>query len=314
MLTRAYNLEKEYLWIIVVGQTLLLALTLFFLLQACSARPVVAEMTQDAFIAQAAPSIEQDRLIAQAETRIANQDYLGGLAILDVTIQYSQPTDRLYATRAMAFARMGEFANATNDFQQAVALNPLDGDYRRSLCYVALEAEQMQLAITNCDEALRLLPNNALAWNSRCYLRSYFTADYAGAISDCNQAILLNPNQPFPYNNRSRAYLMTGAYQEAMNDATRSINLGNSHLYMPLTNRGTAYAALGDANASIADYQASIQDNPNFSETFARLGEVYRWQSQADLALEAYCHYLRLEAEAPLQFVMDRANELGGCG
>lgn len=314
MLTRAYNLEKEYLWIIVAAQTFLLVLTLFFLLQACSARPVIAEMTQDAIIAQAAPSIEQDRLISQAETRIANKDYLGGLALLDVTIQYSPATDRLYATRAMAFARMGEFTNAVNDFQQAVMLNPLDGEYRRSLCYVAIEAEQMQLALTNCDEAVRLLPNNALAWNSRCYLRSYFTGDYAGAISDCNQAILLNPNHPFPYNNRSRAYLMTGAYEVAMNDATHSINLGNSHSYMPLTNRGTAYAALGDANASIADYQASVRANPNFSETFARLGEVYRWQNQPDLALQAYCHYLQLEAEAPLQFVIDRANELGGCG
>jgi tetratricopeptide (TPR) repeat protein len=311
MMTRAYNLEKEYLWIIVVGQTLLLVLMMFFLLRACTAHPVVAEMT-DSLVAQTVPSIEQDMLISQAETRIANQDYQGGLALLDVTIAYSQPTDRLYAARANAFARIGELENAMNDFQQAIALNPTRGDYRYSLCYLATELGQIQLALSNCDEAIQLLPNTAMVWNSRCYLRAYFTGDYVGAVSDCNQAILLNPNHPYPYNNRARAYLMSGSYQEALNDATRSIQLGNPYLYLPLTNRGTAYAAVGNANAAIADYQAAIQSKPDYSEIYARLGEVYRWQNQANLALQAYCRYLQLE-EAPLQFIIDRAIELGGC-
>jgi tetratricopeptide (TPR) repeat protein len=227
-------------------------------------------------------------------------------------IQYSQPTDRVYAARANALSRTGEFENALLDYQQAIALNPTNGEYRRGICYVATELGQMQLAVSNCDEAVHLLPHDVIVWNSRCYLRAYHTGDYAGAISDCNQAILLSPNHPYPYNNRARAYLMMGSYQEAVNDTTRSIELGNPHLYMPLSNRGTAYAALGNAAAAIADYQAAIHANPDYTETFARLGEVYRWQNQPELALQVYCHYLRVE-ENPLQFIIDRVAELGTC-
>lgn len=312
MMTRAYNVEKEYLWMIVALQTFLLLLLLMFLLRACSNMPTTQIITDDMPVVQSVPSIEQDKLISQAETRIANQDYQGGLVLLDVMVQYSQPTDRVYAARAKAFTRLGELDNAVLDYQEAINLNPTSGEYRRGMCYVATEAGQMQLAITNCDEAVRLMPQETMVWNSRCYLRAYFTGDYQGAISDCNQAILLSPNHPYPYNNRARAYLMLGSYQLAVNDASYSIQLANPHLYMPYTNRGTAYAALGNANAAIADYQASIQDNPEYTETFARLGEVYRWQNQPDLALQVYCHYLRIE-EAPLQFIADRVAELGTC-
>lgn len=312
MLTRAYNLEKEYLWIIVAVQTFLIFLLLIFLLRACTSVPAAQVLNTDTLVAQTAPSIEEDKLISQAESRIANQDYQGGLALLDVMVQYSQPTDRVYAARADALSHIGELDNALADYQEAIALNPNNGEYRRGMCYVATNVGQMQLAVSNCDAAVTLLPQDAMVWNSRCFLRAYYTGDYAGAVTDCNQAILLSPNHPYPYNNRARAYLMSGSYQEAVNDATRSIELGNPHLYMPLTNRGTAYAALGNANAAIADYQASIQNNPNYTETFARLGEVYRWQNQATLALQAYCHYLSIESK-PLQFIIDRVNELGAC-
>jgi len=312
MITRAYNLQKEYLWMIVAIQTFLLVLMLMLLLRASSNLPETQVITDTIPVAQTVPTIEQDKLIAQAETRIANQDYDGGLALLDVMVQYSQPTDRVYAARAKAFTRLGELDNALLDYQEAIALNPNSGDYRRGMCYVATETQQMQLAIANCDEAIRLLPDDAMAWNSRCYLRAYDTGDYTGAVSDCNQAILLNPNHPYPYNNRARAYLMTGSYQLAVNDASYSIQLGNPYLYMPLSNRGTAYAALGDAAAAIADYQAAIQNNPDYTETYARLGEVYRWQNQPQLALQAYCYYLSIEP-APLQFIIDRVAELGTC-
>jgi tetratricopeptide (TPR) repeat protein len=151
-----------------------------------------------------------------------------------------------------------------------------------------------------------------MAWSNRCYIRAYFGSDYAGAISDCTQATLLNNTHPFPYNNRARAYLMMGNYEQAIDDATKSIELGNPYAYLPLTNRGTAYAALGNADAALVDYQAAIEANPDYDEVYARLGEVYRWQNRPTLALQSYCRYLELD-KTPIQFIQDRATELGSC-
>jgi tetratricopeptide (TPR) repeat protein len=309
MIVRAKQLEKETLLGIVGAETLMLVLLLFLVLRACMAVP--APIVQTIPI-QAENTVEQDMLIAQAEDRIANADYQGGLALLDVTIEHSEPSARVFSARAAAYAHIGDYANAIVDYQQAISLNPNNGDYRLSLCVVAAQAGDLAIATPECDQAVILMPNNLMAWNNRCYIRAYLGSDYAGAISDCNQATILNASHPFPYNNRARAYLMMGNYQQAILDATKSIDLGNPYAYLPLTNRGTAHAALGDANAALLDYQAAIEANPNYDEVYARLGEVYRWQNRPALALQSYCKYIEV-AETPIQFIIDRATELGGC-
>lgn len=309
MLVITKNIQKETLLGIVGAETVMLVLLLFLVLRACMSVPTTIVQTVPI---QAAGTVEQDMLIAQAEDRIANQDYQGGLALLDVTIAHSEPSARVFSARAAAYAHIGDYTNAIADYQQAIALSPDNGDYRLSLCVVAAQAGDLTTANPECDQAVLLMPNNVMAWNNRCYIRAYLAADYAGAISDCNQAILLNPNHPFPYNNRGRAYLMMGNYQQAILDSTRSIELGNPFAWLPLSNRGTAYAALGDANGALNDYQAAIEANPNYDEVYARLGEVYRWQNRPALALQSYCQYINIAA-TPIQFIIDRANELGGC-
>jgi tetratricopeptide (TPR) repeat protein len=309
MIIRAKQLEKETLLGIVGAETLLLVIFLFLVLRACTfaSTPVVETLSL-----QTESSVEQDLLIAQAEDRIAKEDYHGGLALLDVTIQASEPNARVFSARAAAYAHIGDTVHAIADYQQAIALNPDNGDYHLSLCVVAAQAGDLTTATPECDAAIRLMPNNLMAWSNRCYIRAYFGTDYSGAISDCTQATLLNANHPFPYNNRSRAYLMMGNYEQAIADATRSIELSNPYAYLPLTNRGTAYAALGDANAAMTDYQAAIEANPDYDEVYARLGEVYRWQNRPALALQSYCRYLELDT-TPIQFIQDRATELGSC-
>ena len=311
MLIRSNQVQKEQLWAVVAGQALLLLILSFVLLRVWFfASPRIA-ITQSLNISSE-PALNQDLLVAQAENRIANHNIVGGLALLDVTIQQGQPSARIFGARAAAYARIGDYGNAINDYQQATALAPENGDYQFGLCFARVQAQDYQNSLSACGNAIDIMPSHFMARNNRCYVRAYHVGDYEGAIEDCTQAISLNSSHPYPYNNRARAYLMTGSYQQTIADASQSIALGNPYDYLALTNRGTAYMASGDANAALNDFSIAIQSNPNYDEVYARLGELYLWQNQPELARQAYCQYVSL-TDVPLQVIIERINELGGC-
>lgn len=311
MLIRSNNIQKEKLWVVVAAQAILLLILSMLLLRACTTTKARFDSQVLAIQNEASPG--QDVLISQAENRIANNNIAGGIALLDVTISYGQPSARVFGARAAAYARIGDYANAVNDYQQATILAPDNGDYQFGLCFMRVQAEDYQNAVIACSSAIQIMPDHFMSWNNRCYVRAYHVGDYEGAMNDCTQAIALDSSHPFPYNNRARAYLMSGSYQQTINDATQSILLGNAYEYLPLTNRGTAYLAIGDSSSALLDYQAAINANPDYDEVYARLGELYRWQNQGELARQAYCQYMRV-SDAPLQVIIERANELGACG
>lgn len=310
MLIRTENVQKDQLWVVVAGQAILLLILSMLLLRACTTTKI--RFDSQALAIQSEPSPGQDVLVAQAENRIANNNIEGGIALLDVTISHGQPSARVFGARAAAYARIGDYPNAVNDYQQATVLAPDNGDYQFGLCLMQVQAQDYQNAVSACSHAIQIMPQNFMAWNNRCYVRAYHVGDYEGAISDCTQAIALDGNHPFAYNNRARAHLMSGSYQQAIYDATQSILLGNSHIHLPLSNRGTAYLAQGDGAAALRDFQAAINANPDYDEVYARLGELYRWQNQGELARQAYCQHITV-SDAPLQIIIERANELGGC-
>src|SRR3989338_8184593 len=60
----------------------------------------------------------------------------------------------------------------------------------------------MGQAIADCDKALKLNPNDAIAYNNRGYAKDKL-GDYKGAIKDYDKAIELNPKLAEAYYNRS---------------------------------------------------------------------------------------------------------------
>ncbi|GAB5493149.1 MAG: hypothetical protein Phog2KO_33640 [Phototrophicaceae bacterium] len=310
MLIRNNQVQKEQLWVVVAGQALLLLVLSIVLLRVwVFASP---RIPTQALSIETEPALNQDLLVAQAESRIANNNIVGGLALLDVTIQQGQPSARIFGARAAAYARIGDYANAIIDYEQATVLAPENGDYQFGLCFARVQAEDYQNSLLACGNAINIMPTHFMARNNRCYVRAYHVGDYAGAIEDCTQAIALDSTHPYPYNNRARAYMMLGSYQQAIADASQSIALGNPYDYLALTNRGTAYMASGDANAALNDFSVAIQSNADYDEVYARLGELYRWQNQPELARQSYCHYMTI-TDVLLQVIIERINELGGC-
>jgi tetratricopeptide (TPR) repeat protein len=113
-------------------------------------------------------------------------------------------------------------------------------------------------AIAAYDQAIKLNPNSAAAYNYRGFTRSSLgdkqptITNYAQAINDYNQAIKLKPDFATAYNNRGSLHFDRGDTQAAIADYDQAIKFKPDFILAYL-NRGNAHAKLGDPQSAIAD-------------------------------------------------------------
>jgi tetratricopeptide (TPR) repeat protein len=101
------------------------------------------------------------------------------------------------------------------------------------------------------------------------------------AIADYNEAIRLQPGYALAYNNRGGAYVRTGDFDRAINDYTEAIRINpmppvfgtpSVNVYY---NRGSAYAQTGDGERAVADFTEAIRLEPKRARPYYTRGIVY---------------------------------------
>src|SRR5215207_8534438 len=136
MLARSVNLrQREFQISLYVAECLLLLVAVIVIIRALTAAPsVVYEQpldTQTLLI-----SMTDTTLLTHAQDRLKQGDVDGSIALLDVAIEIAPiPSDEMFATRALAYSRMNQFANAVRDYQAAITYNPNNAMYHTGLCY-----------------------------------------------------------------------------------------------------------------------------------------------------------------------------------
>jgi tetratricopeptide (TPR) repeat protein len=76
----------------------------------------------------------------------------------------------------------------------------------------------LERAIANYYEAIRLDPKYASAYNNRCHARAVVGNDFQGALADCNESLRLRPDDANTLNSRGLVQLKRGAYDRAVAD------------------------------------------------------------------------------------------------
>ena len=107
--------------------------------------------------------------------------------------------------------------------------------------------------------------------------------DYAHAILDYDQAIRLNPEYAEAYNNRGYAYYWNGDATRAIADYSRAIKLRPNYPYA-YNNRGAAYMASGHSDQAIGDFDYALKLQPDFSQAYINRGNAYLRLGRFDLA------------------------------
>ena len=142
----------------------------------------------------------------------------------EVIQQKSTETTRLgqsfaFIGRGDAFFAMGQRDSRLGQWaRQKLKLDPFVEDTNQS----ARAAQEYAHAIRDYDQAIRLNPNLAFAFQKRGFV--YFVkGENDRAIRDYNQAIALNPNNSYYFDLRGEAYEREGQHARAIQDYDQAI-------------------------------------------------------------------------------------------
>jgi tetratricopeptide (TPR) repeat protein len=138
-------------------------------------------------------------------------------------------------------------------------------------------------AIAACTRAINSgrFQGRALAelYSNRCD-QYRANGDLDRAIADCNEAIRLNPNDASAYHNRGTAYNDKGDSDRAIDDFNRAIRL-DPKLAQPFNGRGNAYYDKRDFDRAIADYNEAIRLNLKYANAYYNRGLTKRAKGDA---------------------------------
>jgi tetratricopeptide (TPR) repeat protein len=148
-------------------------------------------------------------------------------------------------------------------------------------------------AIAEYDNAIRLTPNNVIAFNNRG-LAYAAKKDYDRAIADFNAEIKLDPNGPAGFSNRGNAYEAKQDYDRAIADYSEAIKLDSSNV-ATFNNRGLAYENKRDYDRAIADYSEAIRLAPNNVAEFSNRGLSYYNKRDYDRAIADFSEAIKLD-------------------
>src|SRR5262249_24057132 len=107
-------------------------------------------------------------------------------------------------------------------------------------------------------------------YNSRCWARA-LAGQLGAALTDCDESLRLRPNDANTFDSRALAYLKLGRYDEAISDYSAALEL-NPQLASSLYGRGVAKVKRGDADAGNADIAAAKAIQADIADDFTIYG------------------------------------------
>ena len=142
----------------------------------------------------------------------------------------------VYANRGLAYATKGQYGRALEDYGQAI----------------------------------KSVPDFALAYNNRCYALAQLVK-LEEALKDCQKALTLTPRDPNFLDSRAYVYLRMGKYAEAIKDYDEALLL-SPQLALSLYGRGVANFKSGDTVAAAKDFEAAKVVDPDIAKKMAAVG------------------------------------------
>ena len=128
-------------------------------------------------------------------------------------------------------------------------------------------------AVEDYTRSLDLVKSDASALHERCWARAVLNVQLEDALSDCNESLRLKPNDPETLGGRGYVYLRLGFHRTAILDYDAALETKpNTAEY--LFGRATAKLKGGDSEGAEADFAAARVADPKIDAVFARYDEV----------------------------------------
>jgi len=190
-----------------------------------------------------------------------------------------------------------DYAGAIEDFTQALWLDPNHAETynHRGLAYLALGDTPEVIEEKDPNENPDNTPNNLTSDSSQ---GNGFTnsGNIQIAIEDFNESLRLAPDYAQVYNNRGLAYLRLGEIPEAIEDFNQAIEIDPD--YAPTyNNRGLALTQLNEPKAALKDFNQALKLDPNYAQAYNNRGLVYHSLEDTKVAIADFKQALRLDSD-----------------
>jgi tetratricopeptide (TPR) repeat protein len=242
-------------------------------------------------IAQQNSSVSDEILVSQANARTfyeralelyRNGDYAGAIQNVDQAINFNSSFGEAYALRGLARYSSTQYAEAINDYTQAIRLlsngeSKARAFYNRGIAYSAID--NIQQAVSDLTDAIRLNPNNQRAFEAEAYYkRGFILSESNGAreaLNDFTKAIEFNGEYLSAYAQRGLTLLgYFGDRQAAVRDFLAAIKLDPQNDAESFWNRGAAQYALGNLQAAVGDFDQAIRLNSDYVRPYSSRAAV----------------------------------------
>ncbi len=163
--------------------------------------------------------------------------------------------------------------------------------------YRACETGKYGEAVRAYQEAIRLRPDFAMAWNNLG--TAYGILGQSGKeVSAYQQAIRLKPDLALAWYNLGTTYSSLGQYGEAVSALQEALRL-RPDFAEAWNNLGTAYGILGQSGKEVSAHQEALRLKPEDAIAWYNLGTAYGRLAQHGKAVSAFQEAIRLKPDYP---------------
>lgn len=215
-------------------------------------------------------------------------------------------TAKAHARDAMFYFNQGLEGEVTNRkiyyFTKALSLNPklADAYERRGMLYYYLE--KYDAMINDFQAYVEFVPTKAKTY-CMLGLGHLKAGHFKTAIAILTRAIEIDANLADAYAHRAEAYRMSGQYEQAIQDATRTIDMWSNPLTMSdaLKTRAKVFWEVGRNTEAYADNKRSYYMDPRIPKLWTTFTPVENMRGMGLLYLIAIAFALvfRLKLKPP---------------
>jgi tetratricopeptide (TPR) repeat protein/predicted aspartyl protease len=165
---------------------------------------------------------------------------------------------------------------ALKDLERADQAAPKEADIRLAVANLYMLADHPDLAVGQFSQWIDTHRDDgqlAQAYNGRCWARALSGSDLDLALKDCNAALRLRPKAPAFLDSRGLVYLRMGKYDKAIEDYDASLKQWPKNAWS-LYGRGIAKLRKGLTVEGQKDIEAAMAAQPIAVESAQRYGIV----------------------------------------
>jgi tetratricopeptide (TPR) repeat protein len=190
-------------------------------------------------------------------------------------------------------SKKGDYRGAITDYDQAIRLDPKLALAYNNRGFVHHRLGDHKSAIIDYDQAIRLNPKYSEAYSNRGFAR-YKVGDNQGAIADYDQSVRIAPESARAHNMRGVFYSRVGDNQGAIADFDQAIRLDPKYA-LSYKNRGVIRNEVGDNQGAIADVDQAIRLDPKYAMAYQIRGQVRYKSGDKQGAITDFDQAIRLD-------------------